>query len=373
VAKKRTGRRSIGIGIVGTGLMGSIHAGCYAREKGCKVVGYFNRTPQKADALARRYGGCVYESLDALLADDRIDAVNISTAQAIHAPQVIAAAEAGKHIFCEKPVALTVSELDAIERAVKRAGVTFMTGHQLRFHPVVNAVKAALPKIGAPYHLDLEWTLLIKSLGGRCWESYHLGGFFMELGCHVADLACYLFGPVADLSAYTLRINPERITEDYTHSLLKFESGAVGSIVVSANHRTGRQGLLHGRALGEKGRIEFTVYPYQRAFNEARLVLDRGKSIFVPDVTVRPIRVKKPPSPHKVFAGFFDVYQREASAFLAAVRTGSPPPCTLRDGRSAVEIVLASYHQQGVAAARRNFVNRPGKYRSDADCHPLLK
>jgi len=55
------------------------------------------------------------------------------------------------------------------------------------------------------------------------------------------------------------------------------------------------------------------------------------------------------------------------------VLTGSPPPCTLADGRSAVEIVLAAYHQQGLATRRRNFVPRPKRYRSDRECHPLLK
>ena len=371
--RERRGRGTIGIGIVGTGLMGSIHADCYAREKGCRPVGYYSRTPAKAEALARRFGGRVHKSLDSLLDDAAVDAVSINSPQSVHAEQVIAAADAGKHIFCEKPLGLAVAELDAMEKAVRRAAVTFMTGHQLRFHPVVDAVKANLPKIGTRYHLDLEWTLLIKSAGGRCWESYRLGGFFMELGCHVADLAAYLFGPVEDLSAYTLRLNPKRITEDYTHCLLKFADGAVGSILVSANHRTGRQGLLHGRALGEKGRIDFTIYPYKRAFNEATLTLDRGKSIFVPDVSVRRLAVAKKPSPHKVFAGFFDVYRQEARDFLAAIRSSKRPRCTFEDGRNAVEIVLGAYHQQGLAAGRGNFTHRPNRYCSDAKCHPLLK
>jgi predicted dehydrogenase len=366
-------KHPIGIGIVGAGLMGSIHADCYSRRRDCRIVGYFSRTPARAQELAARYGGEVYGSLDEMLADRRVDAVNLSTPQAVHAAQVIAAARAGKHIFCEKPVGLTGGELDAMERAVRRAGVTFMAGHQLRFHPVVCVVRKNLPRLGALYHLDIEWTLRIAGHKGRCWESYRLGGFFMELGCHVADLAQYLFGPVADMSAYTLRLNPERITEDYTNCLLKFESGAVGSILVSANHRTGRQGLMRGRVIGEKGRIDFTVYPYARSFNSATLVFDHGKSVFVPDVTVRRLRVSGRPSPHRVYAGFFDVYEQEAAAFLKAVRTGTEPPCTFADGRRAVEVVLAAYHHQGMASRRCNFVKRPSRYRSDAACHPLLK
>lgn len=374
VAKKKSTRKgSIGIGIIGTGLMGGIHAECYARERGCRNVAYFSHERSRDEALAERFGGTVYDSVDGLLAGKDVDAVNISSPQAVHAEHVIAAAKAGKHIFCEKPLALTVGELDAIERTVKAAGTTFMVGHQLRFHPVINAVKANLPKLGPLYHLDVEWALRIKGHEGRCWESYRLGGFFMELGCHVADLVGYLFGPVEHMTACTLRIDPKRITEDYTSCLLRFASGAAGSILVSANHRTGRQGLMHGRALGEKGRIDFTVYPYGRGFNRATLTIDHGKEIFVPDVTVKKIPIPSPPSLSKDLLGFFDVYQQEAAAFLKAVRSGCEPPCTLADGRNAVEIVLAAYHQQGLATRQRNMVDRPKRYRSDADCHPLLE
>ncbi len=65
------GRRPIGIGIVGTGLMGSIHAARYAKNKGYRLIGYYNRTAAKAEELVRRPGGQVYESFDALLADGR--------------------------------------------------------------------------------------------------------------------------------------------------------------------------------------------------------------------------------------------------------------------------------------------------------------
>jgi len=372
---KKTPRRKkqVGIGIIGTGLMGSVHAECYVREEGYRIIGYFDLDTGKAQALAERFGGQVYDSLDALLADERIDAVNISTPQAAHAEQVIAAAKAGKHIFCEKPVGLTAKELDAMQKAVASAGVTFMTGHVLRFHPVISAVRANLPELGPCYHMDLEWSLLIHEHTGRCWESYRLGGFFMEIGCHLTDLAGYLLGPVEDLTGYTLRLNPKRITEDYTNCMLQFASGAVGSILVSANYRRGRQGLLHGRVLGEKGRIDFTLYPYKRAFNEVTLTIDHGKKIFVPDITVKDIPIEPRPSLTKVYLGYFDAYQREAAAFLKAVQTGAAPPCTFADGRNSIEMILAAYHEQGLATRRRNFVNCPKRYRSDADCHPLLK
>lgn len=369
---KRTKSRALGLGIIGTGLMGTIHAQCYAKEKACRLIGYYNPTPSKAEALAAQLGGEVFADVDELLADDRIDAVSITSPQAVHEQQVIAAAKAGKHILCEKPLALTPKELDRIEETVKNSGITLMVAHQLRFHPVINQVRRHMGRLGAVYHLDLEMALRIGVPSGRCWESYRLGGFFMELGCHLTDLARYLLGPVQHVTGYTLRLNAKRVTEDHTHCLVRFDSGAIGSIIVSANHRTRRQGLMTGRVLGEKGRIDFTVYPYGRAFNKATLTLDHGKSLFVPDTTVKQLDIGNPPSPVKVYAGFFDVYQQEIRAFIRAVRTESPPPCTLADGRAAVELVLATYHQQGIATVRRNFIDRPKRYRSNAASHPRL-
>lgn len=367
-------KSKIGVGIIGCGLMGGIHAECYAREKNCEIIGFQNRSRDKAEKLAQQHGAQVYDTVEQLLADPRIDAVSITSSQQVHAEQVIAAAKAGKHIMCEKPLGLTIAEFDAMEKAVKKAGVTVMVAHQLRFHPVVEWVQKNLRKLGPVYHLDLEMTFRIDVDSGRCWADYRSGGFFMELGCHMADLAHHLMGEVRHVSAHTLRLNPRRVTEDFTQCMLQFENGANASIIVSANHRTHRQGLLRGRVLGAKGRIDFSIYPYARNNNSAKLVLDGGKSIFVPDVQTTEMPKEFPKSLTKeVYAGFFDVYQREIHAFLEAVRKGVEPPVTFADGRTAVEVVLAAYHDQAEITDKPNFRRGAKGYRSEAASHPALK
>jgi predicted dehydrogenase len=365
-------KSNIGIGIIGCGLMGGIHAACYARERGCRIAGFQNRSRNKAEALAKQFGGTVYATVAELLADRRIGAVSICSSQQVHAEQIIAAAKAGKDILSEKPLALTIRELDAVEKAVAKAGRILMVGHQLRFHPVIEWVRAQMPRLGPVYHLDLEMCFRIAGHEGRCWMDYRSGGFFMELGVHLADLARCFLGAVRNVHANTLRLNPKRVTEDFTHCLLQHRSNASSSILVSANHRTTRQGLLIGRMLGAKGRINFTVYPYGRELNEATVVLDRGKAVFVPDVVVRKMPKRFPRSMSEIYPGFFDVYQREVRAFLGSVRRRTAPPVTLADGRSAVEVVLAAYASQGLASEHP--VLRAGglRYRADAACHPLL-
>lgn len=360
------------IAVIGCGLMGAIHAECFAREKNCELVGFTNPTRSKAEVLAARFGGRVCDSVDELLKRSGCDAVVITSPQQAHAEQIIAAAKAGVHVLCEKPLALTAPEFGKIEKAVAKSSVTVMVAHQLRFHPVVDWVKKNQKKLGKIYHLDLEWSLRIKGHQGRCFEDYRSGGFFMELGCHVADLSRHLMGEVKDVKALALRLDPLRVTEDCTHTLLQFENNAIGSLLVSANHRTKRQGLMTGRILGEKGRIDFSIYPYERGFNEASLTLDGGKSVFVPDVETEAMAKQFPPSLSKDYKGFFDVYQREASAFLKALRTGSAPPVTLKDGRAAIEIILAAYDSQSHTTTAPNFQTKRRAYRSDQTSHPTL-
>ncbi len=368
-------RKTIGIGIVGCGYMGQVHARSYAATPGCRLVGYVNRTPGKARDLARELGGEAYPDLGAMLADERIDAVSICTDQAVHAEQAVAAAEAGRHVLCEKPLALTLDEMDAIDAAVRRSGVTLMVAHQMRFHPVIEQVRARMSRLGRCFHLSLEWGFRIKGHGGRCWADLRSGGFFMELGVHAADLAQHLMGPIAHVQAATLRLDPKRRTEDCTHCLLQFESNAIGSLLVTANHRAKRQGMLHGRVLGERGRIEFSIYPYGRAFNQGVVILDDGESVFVPDERRTALPRPTKPSRSKTFRGFYDIYEREVAAFLHAVRTGQPPPITLDDGRRAVEVVLAAYDRQGRVAQEPAFAapRTQHAYRSGPDCHPPLR
>ena len=80
-----------------------------------------------------------------------------------------------------------------------------------------------------------------------------------------------------------------------------------------------------------------------------------------------------PPSLSKDYPGGFDVYQKEAAAFLRAIRTGKPAPITLRDGRAAIEIILAAYHSQSLATRNPNFISRNTNYNSDPSAHPALK
>jgi predicted dehydrogenase len=123
------------IGIIGCGgIARRRHIPEFAANPDVKIVGYFNPTTSRAVEMAEQYGGQVYDSYEALLADQEIDAVAICTANSTHAPITIAALQAGKHVLCEKPMATSVADGEKMITAARQAGKYLMIAHNQRLY-----------------------------------------------------------------------------------------------------------------------------------------------------------------------------------------------------------------------------------------------
>lgn len=181
---------SKGIGIIGCGRMGERHAEAYSSIEGAEIIGFADVDRSKSAALASKFGCEDFVSADALIRDDRVEAISICTPNALHTDYAIASAEAGKHILVEKPLATTVADCERISRAVEKAGVTAMVGHTHRFYPSNRAVKKLLVenKIGRlravqDYSLDpgfiagkarpAQWTRDRELGGGMIMDTVH--------------------------------------------------------------------------------------------------------------------------------------------------------------------------------------------------------
>lgn len=122
-----------GIGIIGCGKIAQVrHIPEYADHPEAKLVGFYDLNQQRAQELAERYGGTAYDSVEALLANPQIDAVSICAANFAHAELTIAALKAGKHVLCEKPMATTLADCEAMAAAAREAGKFLMIGHNQR-------------------------------------------------------------------------------------------------------------------------------------------------------------------------------------------------------------------------------------------------
>ncbi len=141
------------VGILGVGRIGRMHAELLEHEvHGASVTAVYDAAPASATEVGRVLGVPPAESVEALLAAPDVDAVAICTTTDTHAALIAAAAQAGKAIFCEKPVSLDLAELDAALAAVEAAGVPFQIGFNRRFDPAHAAVAAAVADgtVGAP-------------------------------------------------------------------------------------------------------------------------------------------------------------------------------------------------------------------------------
>ena len=222
-------------------------------------------------------GARVAADLDELLADPAVDAVTICTPHPLHAAQAIAAAEAGRHVVVEKPMALNAAEADAMIAAAERAGVVLSVISQRRWYPAARRVKAAIDegRIGRPA------LGIVEVLGWRGPEYYAMdpwrgtlagegGGVLVNQAVHQLDLACWFLGEAVEVDGWTANVNhPEIEVEDTAVAVVRFASGAFGSIVASNSQRPG----LHAR-----------VHVHGTSGASVGVETDRG-SIFVAGVT----------------------------------------------------------------------------------------
>ena len=122
------------VGIIGSGMITRIrHAPEYSDNKRVTIMGFFDNKREQAQAMALQFGGRVYDSLEQMLADPAIDAVSVCVANAAHAEVSIAALRAGKHVLCEKPMAVSLQECEAMVLEARKARRNLMIGHNQRF------------------------------------------------------------------------------------------------------------------------------------------------------------------------------------------------------------------------------------------------
>lgn len=190
-------------------------------------------------ALAQRKFGFVAAGtgIDDILGDPVVDTVVIATRHDQHARQVLQALEAGKHVFCEKPLCLTLDELDTIEaEALARPGQQLMIGFNRRFAPQVVTMKGLLDKASGPKAMIM--TVNAGDIPADHWTQDPAigGGRIIGEGCHFIDLLRHLAGaPITRFQAAALGAGPGQIADDKATIMLEFADGSVGTVHYLAN------------------------------------------------------------------------------------------------------------------------------------------
>jgi predicted dehydrogenase len=235
--------KQIAWGLIGCGDIAQKRVAPALRDSElCRLVAVNRAQGELAEAFATQFGARKwYADWRELLRDDEIDAVYVATPVNLHAKQAVAAAEAGKHVLCEKPMAMNVRECGQMIDACRAHNVKLGVAYYRHFYPVVERIKSIIASgdIGAPVLVQInafEWFnpaadhprswLLKKELAG--------GGPMFDFGCHRIEVLTDIFGPITAVRSMTSNNLFDREVEDTATALFQFEGGTCG--VLSVTH-----------------------------------------------------------------------------------------------------------------------------------------
>lgn len=316
------------VGIIGAGRIGRVHAETLAfRIPEARTVAIADLNQDAARALAERCGiSNVVGSVDDILGDKSIEAVLICSSTDTHADLIARAAKAGKHIFCEKPIALELKKIDAALAAVRAAGVKLQVGFNRRFDSNFMRVRQAVEsnEIGTP---NLMHIISRDPAPPPMTFVRTSGGIFRDMMIHDFDMARYLMGEEVEqiYAAGGVLVEPDFKAEDDLDTafvVLHFKSGAIGTIDNSRKAVFGYDQRVE--ILGSKGKIASeNRYPNQ-------VVVSGEKSVY----TDLPLNF--------FMQRYTESFALELQLFVEAVLEGKPTPVTGEDSRVPVVMALAA-------------------------------
>ncbi len=192
---------AVRIGVIGLGI-GRTHLQHFRALDGVEIAAVADVDGELAAQLGARYGAKPYADGVAMMAAERLDAVSVCTPPRSHAPLVVAAARRGLHVLCEKPMAPTLADCDAMIEATQKAGVTLMLGFKKRYAPAYSFLKEREPEWGPP-RIALCRYQLGPVAKGWFWDEADGGGPLVENTAHCLDVLRYLFGDARTVYAET--------------------------------------------------------------------------------------------------------------------------------------------------------------------------
>jgi myo-inositol 2-dehydrogenase/D-chiro-inositol 1-dehydrogenase len=306
------------IGIIGAGYIGSLHAAVLARDNRVEVAAAHDVIEGRAELLARSHGATVCAEAMELI--ERVDAVFVTTPNTKHFSLACDAIDAGKHVFCEKPMTTNLSDARALLEKASASNAVFQVGHNRRFAPVYATLKQMLAEYNAhSAHIKMNRGELINP--DWVGNAETTGGFLFETTIHMFDMMRFLFGEVESLDAAgSAHEYPE--TDDYS-VLLRFESGMHATLCSSADASW--------------------LFPFERVevFCHHATITTREMESITHSSDIAGHHSTR--SMHQLSKEEKWGYAPEDRAFIDSIIEGSPSAVTTFDGFKSVELVEACY------------------------------
>ena len=322
------------VALIGCGRVARVHAGALARSPEAVLAVAVDIRRERAEAFAAQYGCEAETDWERVLTRADIDAVEICTPHYLHAPMTIAAAKAGKHILTEKPMALSVTDADAMIQAAEENGVTLGVIFQNRYNTASQAARQAVDsgEIGAirGARAFLTWNRSDEYYSHSDWKGTwdkEGGGVLIDQAIHTIDLVQWLMGPAAELHAtYDTRDHDVINVDDVAEATIRFQNGALASIYANCLYPYDADVFVE--IVGEKGLI--------------RIIKDVAY-IKVGNVTHTVEPVADPDQPTLGPGYWGQSHAKQINDFFRSVRKGERPYIDGHEGKKAMELVLAMY------------------------------
>jgi predicted dehydrogenase len=339
--------------IIGTGMIAERHAEAINTAEHAGLYGVFDVNIEKALEFSKSHQGIkVYKSFEELLGDKSITAVTIATPTGTHQDVAIPAAQAGKHILCEKPLDVNLERADRIIKTCEENNVKLSAVFQARFSRNVRLIKAALDngKFGKLVlaSAQVKWFRsqeYYDSAGWRGTWKMDGGGALMNQSIHLIDLLLYFAGSPLEVSAYTGALTHDIEVEDTVCAALKFKNGAMGVIEVSTSCSPGFPRKLE--LSGEKGSVTLEGDVITRwEFSEK---LPEDSEIYKNNESADLHRGAGGPR----FSGC-EGHRRQIEDLALAILEDRDPFIPGKEGRNAIELICGIY-KSSKEAKRVNF------------------
>ncbi len=315
--------KKLRLGLSGCGSFSIVVASAVKRSKKAELITCFDVVPESRKRCSERFGCDQEESYEALIKRKDIDGVLLVVPNAVHAEQAGLAAEHGKHVYVEKPIANTIADGKRIIGACQKAGVTLMVGHYRRRNAGNRKVKEFVSKgvIGKPIMVEandssgLGFELTPDKFRWRGDDSGCPAGSLMTIGIHTVDVFNYLFGPIKTVFSFFNKLYIPAEVEDVTTTICQFESGILGYL--GSNFASPRTDWMY--IYGTDANLLLTTYLLdmpvdQRHESTARTPASTKLVLFEKGKEARDI----PMSPA-------DPYLEEIDEFVQCVQTGGRP------------------------------------------------
>ncbi|MEQ7921953.1 Gfo/Idh/MocA family oxidoreductase [Xanthomonas sp. WHRI 1810A] len=282
----------LGVGLIGTGFMGRAHAMAFHNARSTFDLPVQLKLVALADADAARAAHCAqswgfarsHAQWEQLISDPEVGLVAITTPNHLHFPMAMAALEAGKAVYCEKPLAVSLEQADQMQRAAKAAGVVTRAGYNYQHNPMIGLARQMIDsgELGQIISFQGEFSedFMGDPLSPWSWrcDAALAGGALADLGSHLLAMARYLLGDIASVCADANTVHTQRpastgsqqrreiAIDDQTHALLRFANGARGTFS-SSWLKHGYKNHLSFEISGTQGTLAFD----QERLNELRV------------------------------------------------------------------------------------------------------